>query len=65
MTVGDERVVHGAMFAAPLGGVGTSALGVLGVVAGPPAWITGTVAVGAYYVFTGSVAVAGFASIFE
>ena len=32
MTIGDERVVHGAMFAAPLGGVGTSALGVLGVV---------------------------------
>ena len=32
MTIGDERVVHGAMFAAPLGGIGTCALGVLGVV---------------------------------
>ena len=32
MTVSDERVVHSAMFAAPLGSVGTSALGVLGVV---------------------------------
>ena len=32
MTVGDERMVHGAVLAAPLGGIGTSALGVLGVV---------------------------------
>ena len=32
MTVGDERVVHGAMFAAPLGSISTSALGVLGVI---------------------------------
>ena len=32
MTVGDERVVHGAMFSAPLGSISTSALGVLGVI---------------------------------
>ena len=32
MTIGDERVVHGAMFAAPLGSISTSALGVLGVI---------------------------------
>ncbi len=48
-----------------IAGIGATALGILGVVAGPPSWITGTVAVGAYYLCTGSVAVAGFVSIFE
>ena len=32
MTVGDERMVHSAVLTAPLGGIGTSTLGVLGVV---------------------------------
>ncbi len=48
-----------------IAGIGATALGVLGVVAGPPSWITGTVAVGAYYACTGSVAISGFISIFE
>lgn len=48
-----------------IAGFGATALGVLGIVAGPPSWITGAVAIGAYYVCTGSVAVAGFVSIFE
>ncbi len=48
-----------------IAGIGAPARGILGVVAGPPSWITGAVAVGAYYVCTGSVAVAGFVSIFE
>ena len=48
-----------------IAGIGATALGVLGVLAGPPSWITGAVAVGAYYVCTGSVAIAGVFSIFE
>ena len=46
-------------------GIGATALGVFGIISGPPSWITGAVAVGAWYVSAGSVGLAGIASIFE
>lgn len=42
-----------------------TALAAFAIISGPPAWITGSVAVGAWYVSATAVGAAGIASIFE
>lgn len=61
LTMDEMQVVDGGSVA---GVVGAVAVGVIGVVAGPPAAITGTVAVAAYYTGMALIAVGGVASAF-
>lgn len=48
-----------------IAGIGATALAAFAIISGPPAWITGSVAVGAWYVSATAVGAAGIASIFE